>query len=160
MSSNNSFSQKKICFCKFAISYRSVMSCTLAIKTADLFVFNQQPNFSCFFKNETEAMEAIVCENRRSSSLPAAGDLSQGRTSATQRQKFHTDDVKSVRISAMDPTSQEPRSKLFNRENTVSRPELQSLSKKNDLLSFRCSPFHCLHDCIGKDHFRYNKIHC
>ena len=142
MSSKNSFNQKKkVCCCKFVTSYRSVRSCTLATKTADLFVFIQQPFF--FFKNETKAMEAIVCENRRASSLPAAGDVSQGRTSATQRQKFHTDDVKSVRISAMDPTSQEPRSKLFNRENTVSRPELQSLSKKNDLLSFRCSPFHC-----------------
>ena len=30
-------------------------------------------------------------------SLLAAGDVSQGGTSATQRQKFHTDDVKSVR---------------------------------------------------------------
>ena len=88
------------------------------------------------------------------------GRFARQNWSATQRQKFHTDDVKSVWNLAMDPTSQEPRSKIFNGENTVGRPELQSLSKKNDLLSFRCSPFHCLHDCIGKDHFRYNKIHC
>ena len=122
MSSKNSFNQKKkVCCCKFVTSYRSVRSCTLATKTADLFVFIQQPFF--FFKNETKAMEAIVCENRRASSLPAAGDVSQGRTSATQRQKFHTDDVKSVRISAMDPTSQEPRSKLFNRENETKAME-------------------------------------
>ena len=65
------------------------MSCTLATKTADLFVLISNP---FFFKNEPEATEAIVFENRRSSSLPAAGDVSQGRTSATQ----HTDDVKSV----------------------------------------------------------------
>ena len=32
--------EKEICFCKFAKSYRSVMSCTLATKTADLFAFN------------------------------------------------------------------------------------------------------------------------
>ena len=35
-------------------------------------------------------------ENIRFSSLFAAGDVSRGGTSATQRQKFHTDDVKSV----------------------------------------------------------------
>ena len=39
----------------------------------------------------------VACENIRFSSLFAAGDVSRGETSATQRQKFHTDDVKSVR---------------------------------------------------------------
>ena len=39
----------------------------------------------------------LACENIRFSSLFAAGDVSRGGTSATQRQKFHTDDVKSVR---------------------------------------------------------------
>ena len=39
----------------------------------------------------------LACENIRSSSLFAAGDVSRGGTSATQRQKFHTDDAKSVR---------------------------------------------------------------
>ena len=38
----------------------------------------------------------IACENIRFSSLFAAGDVSRGGTSATQRQKFHTDDVKYV----------------------------------------------------------------
>ena len=37
-----------------------------------------------------------ACEISRSSSLLAAGDVPRGGTSATQRQKFHTDDVKSV----------------------------------------------------------------
>ena len=37
---------------------------------------------------------ALACENSRFSSLIAAGDVSQGGTSATQSQKFHTDDVK------------------------------------------------------------------
>ena len=41
---------------------------------------------------------ALACENIRFSSLFAAGDVSRGGTSATQRQKFHTDDVKSVGI--------------------------------------------------------------
>ena len=35
----------------------------------------------------------LVYENSRFSSLFAAGDVSRGGTSATQRQKFHTDDV-------------------------------------------------------------------
>ena len=39
----------------------------------------------------------VACENIRFSSLFAAGDVSRGGMSATQRQKFHTDDVKSVK---------------------------------------------------------------
>ena len=35
----------------------------------------------------------LACENSRFSSLFAAGDVSRGGTCATQRQKFHTDDV-------------------------------------------------------------------
>ena len=35
----------------------------------------------------------LACENIRFSSLFAAGDVSRGGTSATQRQKFHTNDV-------------------------------------------------------------------
>ena len=39
----------------------------------------------------------LACKNIRFSSLFADGDVLRGGTSATQRQKFHTDDVKSVR---------------------------------------------------------------
>ena len=35
----------------------------------------------------------VACENIRFSSLFAAGDVSRGGTSATQRHKFHTDDA-------------------------------------------------------------------
>ena len=35
----------------------------------------------------------VACENIRFSSLFVAGDVSRGGTSATQRQKFHTDDA-------------------------------------------------------------------
>ena len=35
----------------------------------------------------------VACENIRFSSLFAAEDVSRGGTSATQRQKFHTDDA-------------------------------------------------------------------
>ena len=35
----------------------------------------------------------LACENSRIFSLLTAGDVSRGGTSATQRQKFHTDDV-------------------------------------------------------------------
>ena len=38
----------------------------------------------------------LACENICFSSLFIAEDVSRGGTSATQRQKFHTDDVKSV----------------------------------------------------------------
>ena len=40
-----------------------------------------------------KAATRIACENIRFSSLFAAGAASRGETSATQRQKFHTDDV-------------------------------------------------------------------
>ena len=43
------------------------------------------------------ACQTLACEKNRFSSLLAAGDLSQGRCSATQRQNLHTDEVKSVR---------------------------------------------------------------
>ena len=36
---------------------------------------------------------SVACENIRFSSLFAAGEVSRGGTSATQRQKFHTDDA-------------------------------------------------------------------
>ena len=39
----------------------------------------------------------LAWQNICFSSPFAAGDVSRGGTSATQRQKFHTDDVKSVR---------------------------------------------------------------
>ena len=39
----------------------------------------------------------LACENNGFSSLFTAGEVSRGKTSATQRQKFHTDDVKSAR---------------------------------------------------------------
>ena len=43
------------------------------------------------------AITIVACENIRFSSLFAAGDVSRGGTSASQQQKFHTDDVKSFR---------------------------------------------------------------
>ena len=39
------------------------------------------------------AQFSLACENIRFSSLFAAGDVSRGGTSATQPQKFHTDDA-------------------------------------------------------------------
>ena len=56
-----------------------------------------QPRPHCAFPwilDKLRWTKAIVaCENIRFSSLFAAGDVSQGGTSATQRQKFHTDDA-------------------------------------------------------------------
>ena len=45
----------------------------------------------------------LACENICFSSLFAAGDVSRGGTSATQRQKFHTDDVKYVQNPVRSP---------------------------------------------------------
>ena len=57
--------------------------------------------FSLFFLKSSIRLNisawVLACENIRFSSLFATGDVSRGETSATQRQKFHTDDVKSVR---------------------------------------------------------------
>ena len=43
--------------------------------------------------NNSYADKTVACENIRFSLLFAAGDVSHGGTSATQRQKFHTDDA-------------------------------------------------------------------
>ena len=40
--------------------------------------------------------QKVTCQKSHFSSLLAAGDVSRGGTSAFQRQKFHTDGVKSV----------------------------------------------------------------
>ena len=45
----------------------------------------------------TEAAFVLACENIRFSTLLAAGNVLRGGTSAIHRQKFHMDEVKSVR---------------------------------------------------------------
>ena len=53
-------------------------------------------NYACKFHIpicKTKGAHVLACENIRFSSLFAAGDVSRGGTSATQRQKFHTDDA-------------------------------------------------------------------
>ena len=64
-------------------------------------LFNRPINFTVIFLKMTMsvgsccslARDHIACENIRFSSLFAAGNVSRGGTSATQRQKFHTDDA-------------------------------------------------------------------
>ena len=51
---------------------------------------------------DTAAVE-LACENIRFSTLVTAGDVSRGGTSATQRQKSHTDEVKYVRNPVRSP---------------------------------------------------------
>ena len=46
--------------------------------------------------SKAESLLELACENIRFSSLFSTRDVSRGGTSATQRLKFHTDDVKSV----------------------------------------------------------------
>ena len=43
--------------------------------------------------SELSSTRKLACENIRFSSLFVDGDVSRGGTSATQRQKFHTDDA-------------------------------------------------------------------
>ena len=43
--------------------------------------------------SRTYVLSRVACKNIRFSSLFAAGDISRGGTSATQQQKFHTDDA-------------------------------------------------------------------
>ena len=45
------------------------------------------------FVSKVSAKVLVACENIRFSSLFVAEDVSHGGTSATQRQKFHTDDA-------------------------------------------------------------------
>ena len=55
-----------------------------------------QHRISCFLMKYNSTVISslwLACENIRFSSLFAAGDVSRGGTSATQRQKFHTDDA-------------------------------------------------------------------
>ena len=67
----------------------------------------QEDISSCYFTTEEtwsryisyfahSSLYLLACENIRSSWLLVARDVSRGGTSATQRQKLHTDDVKSV----------------------------------------------------------------
>ena len=44
-------------------------------------------------RKKEDGLSLLACENIRFSSLFAAGNVSRGGTSATQRQKFHTDDA-------------------------------------------------------------------
>ena len=67
---------------------------------------SQPPNFLVFLFGlsvtqcilvKSTAMHSVAYENNRFSSLFVTGDVLRRGMSATQRQKFHTDDVKSVR---------------------------------------------------------------
>ena len=52
---------------------------------------------------EFSSWNYLACENIRFSKLFAAVDVSRGGTSAAQRQKFHTDDVKYLRNLVRSP---------------------------------------------------------
>ena len=46
---------------------------------------------------QTSPSKQLPCKNSRPSSFLASWDIALGETSASQRQNFHTDDLKSVR---------------------------------------------------------------
>ena len=52
---------------------------------------------------QTSMTEVVACENIHFSMLFTAGDVSHGGTPATQRQKFHTDDVEYVQNPVRSP---------------------------------------------------------
>ena len=55
-----------------------------------------KPLLDFTLKSKWRAPQVVACENIHFSSLFAAWDVSLGGSSATQRQKFYADDVKSV----------------------------------------------------------------
>ena len=82
-------------------------------ETSRLFQISQKPNpMICFLTHSLTSScvhilqkceirnscssHAVACENIHFSSLFADGDVSRRGMSATQRQKFHADDIKSV----------------------------------------------------------------
>ena len=46
----------------------------------------------------TPTRQKLACEKSRFFSILAAGNVSRGEMSATQRQKFHTDDVNHITL--------------------------------------------------------------
>ena len=64
-----------------------------SVRTANALVACRQLGFGLPIRSVQQS-KFSVSENSRFSSLFAAGNVSQGGTSATQRQKFYTDDAK------------------------------------------------------------------
>ena len=58
-------------------------------------------------------MSSLACENSRFFSFFVAGNVSRGGTSATQRQKFHTDDVNQC-LHNISGRHEVPHPNLFN----------------------------------------------
>jgi len=93
----------------------------------------------------------LACEKIRFSSLFVAGDVSRGGTSATQRQKFHTDDVKSVRnpVRSADWSTEQlhcfnyclPMTDKRQKATKVKCKREESLTKQSILLVFSVTPF-------------------
>ena len=96
---------RKFSFChskvKFISSRHRVISSIYYIYTEKYspksYVVNFRTQISSSQSEKRTMVFTLACENIRSSSLFVAGDVSCGGTCATQRHKFHTDDVKSVR---------------------------------------------------------------
>ena len=76
---------------------RNLLGVSLRLFTFCLLVTSKTPFEKCFAGRDIVSIiiirSSIACENIHFSSLFVAGDVSRGGTSATQRQKFHTDDA-------------------------------------------------------------------
>ena len=68
-----------------------------------IFFFQKSLKGACTSHSCLGCGKVLACENIRFSTLFAAVDVSHGGTSTTQRQKFHTDDVRHVRNPVRSP---------------------------------------------------------
>ena len=96
----------------------------------------------------------LACENSRFSSLLAAGDVPRGGTSATQRQKFHTDHV-NQRLHNKSGKHGVPNANLFNFTFL-----LQTSSKKTQMLLLEKNIYSTNIDCSVIDSLRLHLTFC
>ena len=88
---------------RFDNKYALAVTCDQEVLLPFLKKKNKQTPDRRLSRSLQHCLTGSACENIRFSSLFAAGDFSPGGTSATQRQKFHTDDVKYVQNPVRNP---------------------------------------------------------
>ena len=107
----------------------------------------------------------IACEISRFSSLLAAEDVPRGGTSTTQRQKFHTDDVKSVRnpVRSADWSTEQLHCFSYCLRMTDKRPKATKVKCKRDESITKQSIFleyillQCQHLSFANEHNNQNR---
>ena len=87
------------------------------------------------FVSITQTCKLLACENIRFSSLFAAGNISGGGTSATQRQKFHTDDANHTPPHETSPVAKSEEKRMFLQASILPAPGL-------------CPPYYAMLFCL------------